>query len=122
MEAAMDNFENKFNTYKQHSSLLTVSEDFETRVFTKIKKKKTRRKVTASAALFVVIFAFIFIARDVLLHREPAPKTMTRAESITRETIKEEVPVIEDVIFASSDTQTTYAVEQVSYSKDDDTI
>jgi hypothetical protein len=122
MEAAMDNFENKFNTYKQHSSRLTVSEDFETRVFTKIKKKKNRRKVTASAALFVVIFAFIFIARDVLLHKEPPPKTMTRAELITEETIKEEVPVIEDVIFASSDTQTTYAVEQVSYSEDDDTI
>jgi hypothetical protein len=118
MEAAMDNFENKFNTFKQHSSLVTVSEDFENQVFAKIKKKKTRRKVTASLALFMVIFAFIFIARAVLLHREPGPKTVAQSELTT----KEEVPVIEDVIFASSDSKTTYAIEQVSYSEDDDTI
>jgi hypothetical protein len=114
----MDNFENKFNTFKQHSSQLTVNEDFENQVFAKIKKKKTRRKVTASVALFMVIFAFIFIARAVLLQREPGPKTVARSEL----TPKEEVPVIEDVIFASSDSQTTYAIEQVSYSEDDDTI
>lgn len=114
----MDNFENKFNTFKQHSSRLTVSEDFENQVFAKIKKKKTQRKVTASAALFMVIFAFIFIAQAVFLQREPGPKTVAQSELTT----KEEVPVIEDVIFASSDSQTTYAIEQVSYSEDDDTI
>ncbi|UCH94157.1 MAG: hypothetical protein JSV88_28340 [Candidatus Aminicenantes bacterium] len=119
---SMDNnnnqFENSFNRFKQHSRLLTVSEDFENKVFTKIKKKKTQRKVVASVTLGIVIFAFIFIAQAALFQKKAGPDIIAKPES----TVKEEVPVMEDVIFASSDSRTSYAIEQVAYYEDEDTI
>lgn len=118
----MDNreFENKINRFRQDSELATVSDDFESRVFSKIKNKKKQRKITAAAALGVVVFAFIFIGQAVLFHKDPGQKIMAGSES----TIKEEVPVVEDVIFASSDSKANYAIEQVQvgYYEDENTI
>jgi hypothetical protein len=45
---------------------------------------------------------------------------MARPEAVVE--TKEEIPVMEDVIFASSDRQTNYAIEQVAYYEDEDTI
>lgn len=111
-------FEQAFHRFKQHSLLSSVSEDFENKVFAKIKKKKTQRKVVASVTLGILIFAFLFIAQLVLFHKETEPTFMARPES----TDKEEVPVMEDVIFASSDSRTNYALEQVAYYEEDNIL
>jgi hypothetical protein len=118
----MDNNNNKFEQafyrFKQHSQLSSVSEDFESKVFAKIKKKKTQRRVAASVTLGILIFAFLFIGQVVLFHKEAEPTIMARPGS----TDKEEVPVMEDVIFASSDSKTNYAIEQVAYYEEDDIL
>jgi len=118
----MDNldFENKFDRFKQDSHLLNVNEDFESRVFYKIKKKKKQRKVTASAVLGIAVFAFIFIGQAALFHKKPEQTIIARPES----TVKEEIPVTEDVVFASSDSRSDYAIEQVqvAYYEDENTI
>ena len=116
---SMDNnnneFEQAFHRFKQHSHLSSVSEDFENKVFAKIKKKKTQRKVVTSVTLGILIFALVFIAQVVLFHKESQPTFMAQPGS----TDKEEVPVVEDVIFASSDSRTNYAIEQVAYHEED---
>jgi hypothetical protein len=114
----MDNFDNTFDRFRQHSPAHPLSEDFEDRVFVKIKKKKRQRKAAASAALTIAVFAFIFIAQAVFLPKDPERKPLI-AQPLRE---KEEVPVMEDVIFASSDSQTNYAIEQVAYYEDDNTI
>ena len=122
----MDNFDHTIDRFRQHSPAHLLSEDFEDRVFAKIKKKKKQRKVAASAALTVTVFAFVFIAQAIFLHKEPETKPLIaqtqRIESFMDRKEKEEVPVMEDVIFASSDSQTNYAIEQVAYYEDDNTI
>lgn len=111
-------FKQVFHRFKQHSQLSNVSEDFENKVFAKIKKKRTQRKVVASVTLGVLIFAFLFIGQLVLFHKETEPTFMARPES----TDKEEVPVMEDVIFATSDSRTNYAIEQVAYYEENDIL
>ncbi len=116
-----NNIKNTFNRFRQSPPGYTLSEDFEDRVFAKIKKKKTQRKAAASAALAIVVFAFIFIAQAIFSHKEPERTILMARPDAVIET-KEEIPVIEDVIFASSDRQTHYAIEQVAYYEDEDTI
>ena len=119
---SMDNnnnkFEQAFHRFKQHSQLSCVSEDFENRVFAKIKKKKTQRKMVASVTLGILIFSFLSIAGVILFHKETGPTMMARPGI----TDKEEVPVMEDVIFASSDSRTNYAMEQVAYDNENDAL
>ncbi len=117
----MDNINNTFSRFRQNSPGYTLSEDFEDRVFAKIKKKKTQRKAAASAALSIAVFAFIFIAQAIFSHKEPGKKTFITRSEVGIET-KEEIPVMEDVIFASSDRQTDYAIEQVAYYEDENSI
>jgi len=115
----MDNnneFEQAFHRMKQYSQVSSVSENFENRVLAKIKKKKTQRKIVASVTLGVLIFAFLFIGQAVLFHKDAEPTIMARSGA----TEKEEVPVMEDVIYASSDSRTDYAIEQVAYYEEDD--
>jgi hypothetical protein len=114
----VDNIEDTLNHIKKSSRPLTVGEDFESRVFGRIKKKKRQRKIAASAAMCLAVFAFLFTARAVLFHRESEPIIMAQPEPAVRE----EVPVIEDVIFASSDSRNAYAFEQVTYYEGDNTI
>lgn len=115
----MDNLENGFNRFRQNTPGAALSEDFEDRVFAKIKRKKKQRKAAASAAISIAVFAFIFVGQAVLTNREPGRDILTaRSETIA----KEEIPVMEDVVFASSDSQNDYAVEQVSYNNGNYTI
>jgi len=118
----MDNnnheFEQAFHQFKQHSQLSSVSQDFENKVFAKIKKKKTQRKVVTSVTLGILIFVFLFIGQAVLFHKDTEPTIMAQQDS----TDKQEVPVMEDVIFATSDSRTNYAIEQVAYYEGDDIL
>jgi hypothetical protein len=116
-----NNINNTFSRFRQNSPSYTLSEDFEDRVFRKIKKKKTQRKAAASVALTIAVFAFIFIAQAIFSHKEPGKETFITRSGVGIET-KEEIPVMEDVIFASSDRQTNYAIEQVAYYEDENSI
>lgn len=108
----MDKLENGFDRFRRNTAGLQLSEDFEDRVFARIKKKKKQRKAVASAALSIAVFAFIFVGQALFLDKEPGSRIKT---AYSQQTVKEEVPVMEDVIFASSDSQTDYAIEQVAY-------
>jgi hypothetical protein len=115
----MDNnneFDQAFHRFKQHPRL-SVSKDFEVSVFSKIKKKRNQRKIVTSVSLVIFLFVGLLIAQMILSQKDTETTLIARPESA----IKEEVPVMDDVIFASSDSRTNYAIEQVSY-YDDDTI
>jgi hypothetical protein len=125
----INNINNIFNPnrLKQHNPGLALNADFEARVFARIKKKKKQRKVAASAALSIAVLAFLFIGQAVLFHREPGEKILigqnARNPQIkTSIKAKEEVPVMENVVFASYDHQTDYAIEQVAYNQHENTI
>ncbi len=116
----MDNIQNTFKRFRQNTPGLEVGADFEDLVFAGIKKKKKQRKVTASAALAIAFAGFLFIAQATVFHK-PGKSPATMADGSNKQ-MKEEIPVVEDVVFASSDSQSNYVIEQVSYSEDDNTI
>lgn len=84
--------------------------DFEERVFSKIKKKKTQKKVG---------FAIMAVAGVVMLLSlfqlfRPAPR---HALISGMQAQKEEIPLHEDLFFSASDNRTRYFLEPVSYQK-----
>ena len=93
--------ENAFGGFKYHSPSHPLGDNFETRVFAKIKRKKKQRKITAAAVMSIALFAVLFIAQALFL--------TNRSD-------------MEDVIFASFDKKADYAVQQVGYYEDDNTI
>jgi len=82
--------------------------DFEARVFAKIHRKKTRRKIgmgVAAAVGVVLLLSFFQLFR-------PLPRRLPLAG-----TVKEEVPVSEELFFSASDNLTRYSLEPVAYGK-----
>ena len=84
--------------------------DFEERVFYKIKKKKKQRKIG---------FAVVAVAGAVMLLSlfqlfRPAPG---RPAVPGFETVKEEIPLHEDLYFSASDSRTRYSLEPVAFQK-----
>ncbi|MCP4219233.1 MAG: hypothetical protein GY765_31655 [bacterium] len=116
----MDNIENTLNCIKEKRGTQLLSDDFENRVFSKIQRKKVQRKMATSAALLVAVFCFIYIAGGLIFDGKQVKPMMASGNEIALE--KEEVPVMEDVIFASSDAQTNYAIQQVAHYNEEDTI
>lgn len=112
--------ETTFGGFKHHTPSHPLGDNFETRVFAKIKRKKKQRKIAAAAVMSISLFAFLFIAQALFLTDRSDTPPMTAQLEIGTE--KEEVPVMEDVIFASFDKKTDYAVQQVGYYEDDNTI
>jgi len=106
--------------YKQHVPESSVGNDFEHRVFAKIKRKKTQRKVTASVGLALLMGGFLFIAQITFLNKSVDTRRPLLAGPAAVE--KEEIPIVEDVVFASSDSRSSYIIEQVNYTADDGTI
>ncbi len=127
--ANINDIKNTFNLHglKRHAPGHTLNADFETRVFAKIKKKKTQRKVAASVALSIAVLGFIFLGQAVFFrqdHREKILIGQNERNVQTETTIraKEEVPVMENVVLASYDRQTDYAIEHVAYNEHENTI
>jgi len=82
--------------------------DFEARVFAKIRKKKTQRKIgmgVAAAAGVVMLLSFFQLFR-------PLPRSLPLAGNV-----KEEIPVSEELFFSASDRLTRYSLEPVAYGK-----
>ncbi len=141
----MDNISHTFNRYKNNFQPLTVGENFENQVFKKIKRKKTERKLAASAALILVVCAALFIARGIVFQKDPGFGTEDRTTFAVNDAgtssdensrtavdvgnnsftepgpdtvVREEVPIMGEVIFSSSDHRANYAVQHVSYTED----
>jgi len=82
--------------------------DFEARVFAKIRKKKTQRKIgmgIAAVAGVVMLLSFFQLFR-------PLPRSLPLAGNV-----KEEIPVSEELLFSASDSRTRYSLEPVAYGK-----
>ncbi|MCP5046864.1 MAG: hypothetical protein GY940_06810 [bacterium] len=121
----MDNNQDTFNTVsaldrlKQHVPSVEVGGDFENMVFAKIKHKKKQRKITLSASLGVLLAGVLFIGQAMIFNTPVATTQDSMPVSLAN---KEEVPVVEDVVFASSDSRSDYVVEQVGSSGEDNSI
>ncbi|MCI0471427.1 MAG: hypothetical protein L0Y73_07210 [Candidatus Aminicenantes bacterium] len=124
----MDNHNHDVLTNFKHNTpleILTVGDDFEERVFSKIKRKKTNRKRIAAALAGIFLLGSIFLAQNIIFQEIPVDdkQVFARQDSIRQESNQlEEIPLTEDVIFTSSDSQNDYAIEQISSSEDIDTI
>lgn len=123
----MGNMDNGFNRLKQHSPAFSLGDDFEVRVFAKIKRKKRQRKIAASAAAGVLLAGFVILTQTVFFNTG-APRQekyfasgpVNRVESDYRTPERIESPVMGDVVFASSDSRTSYAISHVTYNSEDD--
>lgn len=118
----MDEMNQTFEAFKNSARRETfvVGADFETRVFAKIKRKKTVRKHITAAIVGFSLAGFLFLAQSIIFQKNPVENTQIIAHG--ESTQIEEIPLMEDVIFTSSDSQNDYAIEQVVYHSDDDTI
>lgn len=112
----MKNLNDLISEYPMNRSL---SEDFEEKVFLKIKKKKKQRKITVALSL-VFMVCIIAVAFQIYIGGDSRSGALT-AQRQSR-AIKEEVPLVEDLYFASSDSQTSYALETVSLVEGEDDI
>lgn len=118
----MDKINGAFQSFRESNpnELLSVGENFEDRVFAKIKRKKTIRKHITAAIAGFCLAGFLFLAQSLFFQKNPIENKQIIAHS--ESTQKEEIPLMEDVIFTSSNSQSDYSIEQVVYHSDDDTI
>jgi len=118
----MDKINNAFESIKEHSRNQPVlGEDFEARVFSKIKKKKAvRRNITAAVAGFTLA-GFLFLTHSLVFKNKPNEPIIAQQVNSSA-SVSEEIPIMDDVVFASSDYQADYAIEQVAYYDENDTI
>jgi hypothetical protein len=58
-----NNLHDTITRFKHNAPTIEVGNDFESLVFSKIKKKKKQRKITASVAAGIAFFGFLFIAQ-----------------------------------------------------------
>ncbi|MCK5059273.1 MAG: hypothetical protein KAT34_21670 [Candidatus Aminicenantes bacterium] len=118
----MDEMNHAFKAFKNSTRRETfvVGTEFEEQVFAKIKRKKTVRKHITAAIVGFSLAGFLFLAQSVIFHENPVENKQIIAHG--ESTQIEEIPLMEDVIFTSSDSQNDYAIEQVVYHSDDDTI
>ncbi len=156
----MDNVDNMDDTVftnngvshlQRQTTAPELSADFENRVFAKIKKRKVRRKATASITLSLAVVGFLFVAGGLFVRdktdltmpfpQKEAPMLASAVDYENGNTIDnyndgldnqwdspldqesgEAIPVTDDVVFASSDTQADYAIEQVAYYEDENSF
>jgi len=101
----MDNLEYTITRYKENYQEGILPDDFEGRVFGKIKKKKRQRKIATSAAVMVVFAAFLFIVQGVIFKSDPT-NTNANSQSFDREFVKEQPQV------TSSQPETIYTAKE----------
>jgi len=130
----MEHLENSFQRLKKTPPLLTVKDNFEDQVFIKIKRKKVQHKIVTMTSLAVVITVSLFLFQMVVFHEPASREIMAGNDFQSVETLTpsanssegknntEAIPLVEDVVFASYDSQTNYSVEQVAYYEDEDTL
>jgi hypothetical protein len=98
---------------KQYDSRLEPGNDFEQKVFSKIKKKKRLRKISYSltvAGSILLLFSLLQIFR-------PAVRPILQTKIETPVLNKEEIPLHEDLFFSAFDNRTQYSIKTVSLQK-----
>lgn len=106
--------------FKNYSPKGSVGDDFEKHVFQKIENKKIRKKrMTYSLAFGVFVFAAFILIQVFSVNQSTHPSFKADHFDMSP---KEEIPVIEDVYFASSDSRTSYTLERVSQQEFDQEI
>jgi hypothetical protein len=95
------------NIFEQHDGPGELGADFEERVFSKIKKKKKQKKIGFMA--MAVIGAVVLLSLFQLFRPASRPALPAGAS-----TVKEEIPLSEDLFFSASDSRTRYSIEPVS--------
>jgi len=114
----MDDIQDTISKLKRNTHM-EVGSDFESNVFSKIKRKKKQRKITASVTLSLAVCGFIYLAQATLI-KGPASKPLQNTALNTGANAEKEMePVSDDVVFATSDDRSSYVIEQVGYQKDD---
>ena len=104
--------------FESFSREYRVGENFEARVFNKIKREKVIRKARYSSLLVLSLFLIlylIFLIFPVAIQEENREIRYANrfSEPGKQMGAKEEIPVMEKVYFASFDERTDYAIEQV---------
>jgi len=94
-----------------------LRKDFETNVCSKIKKIKLHRKITHIASFMFLCIA-IFMGYFFFIQDKGEPDILNAKSDKVIE--KEEIPIIEDVYFASYDDRTNYAIEQIAIDEQED--
>lgn len=104
----MKNIDELLKNISRESNL---REDFEVKVYSKIKIKKSHRKITYIASFMFLCIA-IFMGYFFFIQDKEEPEVLNAKSDRLVE--KEEIPIIEDVYFASYDDRTNYAIEQIA--------
>jgi hypothetical protein len=86
----------------------SVSENFEDMVFTKIKRKETFRKRGFSIAMIFIIL-FLFLGLPFLKHNNIFDNFLKSKNNVK----KDNIPIVENMNFASSDSINNYAIEMI---------
>ncbi len=96
---------------KNVSTESSLREDFETKVYSKIKIKKSHKKITYIASFMFLCIA-IFMGYFFFIQDKGEPEVLNAKSDRLVE--KEEILIIEDVYFASYDDRVNYAIEQIA--------
>jgi hypothetical protein len=110
----MKNIDELLKNISTENSLI---EDFETKVYSKIKIKKLQRKITHTVS-FIFLCIAIFMGYFFFIQDKEEPEILNAKSDKLIE--KEEIPIIEDIYFASYDDRANYAIEQISIDEEED--
>jgi hypothetical protein len=113
--------------FEHYSKEYAVRDDFEDRVYAKIKKKESVRKVKYSSLLVFSLCLILYLVISFFPFSKGKENRETRyagqfSEAAGTTAVKEEVPVMENVFFASFDDSTDYAIEQVVLTEEEEGI
>lgn len=105
---------------KQVSTNDELNGGFENAVFSKIRKKKMHRRVAVATSVVFGLMGFLFgfFLFGPQPDQQPVIYAHNQAQYEDSSNI-EEIPVLEDVYFSSYDSNSSYAVEPVSYQEDE---
>jgi len=103
----MKNIDELLKNISRESNL---KEDFDVKVYSKIKIKTSHRKITYIASFMFLCIA-IFMGYFFFIQNKGEPEVLNA--KLDKLVEKEEIPIIEDVYFASYDDRTNYAIEQI---------
>jgi hypothetical protein len=111
----------------------SVGEDFEAKVFTKIRHKKIQRRVVLGTSVVCMLLGFLVGFFFLTTHSAKGPELRAGSEigtpvdtpvastmDLWGGSDNEEIPLLEDVYFSSYDRRANYAVERVVYTSTDE--
>ena len=103
-----------------------VDDSFDYHVHSKIKKKKFHRKIgyasVITMAVICILFAYYLFLPQTKVENGLEPRFVRKSVVKGEQYKKKEIPVIEDLYFASYDDTTFYIIEPMPSSEEEDSI